>query len=114
MLAAAGLYGVLAFAVEQRTREIGIRRAIGAGSRGIVINVSRRMLWQVGLGLGLGVLLGLPWSALLANPLLQTRGYDVAVFAAVLALIVVVAVVASLAPLRRALRVDPIIALRHE
>jgi len=113
-LAAAGLYGVLAFSVEQRTREIGIRRAIGASSRGIVANVSRRLLWQVGLGLGIGVLLGLPWSALLENPLLQTRGYDGLVFVVVVAVIAGVTVVASLAPLRRALRVDPIIALRHE
>jgi putative ABC transport system permease protein len=114
LLSAAGLYGVLAFAVEQRTREIGIRRAIGAGSRGIVLNVSRRLLWQVALGLAIGVALGLPWSALLANPLLQTRGYDGLVFGVVLAMIVMVALIASVAPLRRALRVDPIIALRQE
>lgn len=114
LLAAAGLYGVLAFAVEQRTREIGIRRAIGASSGGIVANVSARTLWQVGLGLAIGLLLALPWSALLENPELQTRGHDPAVFAGVLLMVIAVSLVASVAPLRRALRVDPIIALRHE
>lgn len=114
LLSAAGLYGVLAFAVEQRTREIGIRRAIGAGRRGIVGVVGGRVLWQVLLGLAIGVVLGLPWSMLLAMPEMHTRGLDPLVFAMVVAVVVAVAVVASLAPLRRALRVDPIIALRHE
>ena len=114
LLSAAGLYGVLAFAVEQRTREIGIRRAIGAGRSGIVSVVGGRVLWQVLLGLAIGVALGVPWSMLLATPEVQTRGLDPLVFGLVIAVIVVVAVVSSLAPLRRALRVDPIIALRHE
>lgn len=114
VLSAAGLYGVLAFAVEQRTREIGIRRAIGAGRRGIVGVVAGRVLWQVLLGLAIGVALGLPWSLLMASPEMQTRGLDPMVFALVIAVIVAVAAVAALAPLRRALRVDPMIALRHE
>ncbi|MBX3725340.1 MAG: ABC transporter permease [Xanthomonadales bacterium] len=114
VLSAAGLYGVLAFAVAQRTREIGIRRAIGAGRRGIVGVVGGRVLWQVLLGLAIGVALGLPWSLLLATPEMQTRGLDPLVFSGAIAVVIAVAVVASLAPLRRALRVDPIIALRHE
>jgi len=114
LLAAAGLYGVLAFAVTQRTREIGIRRAIGASHGGIVASVGQRVLWQVALGLGLGVLCGLPWSKLLENDVLRTRGLDIAVFGSVLLLVIAVAVLASLVPLRRALRVDPIIALRYE
>ncbi len=114
VLAAAGLYGVLAFAVVQRTREIGIRRAIGAGRRGIVGTVGSRVLWQVALGLAIGIVLALPWSSLLANPALQTRGYDPAVFIAVVMVVVVVAVLAALAPLCRALRVDPMVALRNE
>jgi ABC-type antimicrobial peptide transport system permease subunit len=105
---------VLAFAVEQRTREIGIRRAIGSGRSGIVSVVGGRVMWQVLLGLAIGVALGVPWSMLLATPEVQTRGLDPLVFGLVIAVIVVVAVVSSLAPLRRALRVDPIIALRHE
>lgn len=114
VLAASGLYGVLAFSVAQRTREIGIRRAIGAGSRGVIGMVMRRLVWQVALGLGLGVLLGLPWSAVLADPVLNTRGYDPLVFGAVVALILLVAALASVAPLRRALNVDPLTALRQD
>ena len=114
VLAAAGLYGVLAFAVAQRTREIGIRRAIGAGRGEIIGTVGRRVLWQVALGLAIGVALGLPWSGVLANPMLQTRGYDIVVFAIVVAVIALVSLLAAVAPLRRALRVDPIVALRYE
>jgi putative ABC transport system permease protein len=114
LLAAAGLYGVLAFAVEQRRREIGIRRAVGAGSTGIVYTVCRRLSLQVAAGLAIGVGIGIPWSALLENPALQTRGHDVTVFVTVLVLIVSVAALSTLAPLRRALRVDPIVVLRHE
>ena len=113
-LAAAGLYGVLAFGVEQRTREIGIRRAIGASRREIAAVVSRRALWQVGAGMLIGLGLGLPWSGVLADPLMQTQGYDGLVFGLVVALVVVVALAASLVPLRRALRVDPTVALRYE
>ncbi len=68
VLAAAGLYGVLAFSVEQRTREIGIRRAIGAGHTAIVGQVCRQLGWQFGIGLGIGVALALPWSGVLADP----------------------------------------------
>lgn len=113
-LAAAGLYGVLAFGVEQRTREIGIRRAIGASRREIASVVSRRALWQVAIGLLLGLGFGLPWSGLLADPQLQTQGYDGLVFGLVVAVVLSVALLASLIPLRRALRVDPMVALRYE
>ncbi len=114
LLAATGLYGVLAYAVEQRTRELGIRRAIGAGSAAIATAVGGRLARQVGLGLAIGTLLALPWSLWIANPMLHTRGGDLAVFACVVALIAAVAVLACVAPLRRALRSDPMLALRHD
>ena len=114
LLAASGLYGVLAFSVAQRTREIGIRRAIGAGNVGVIGMVARRIAWQVALGLGIGVALGLPWSAVLADPVFNTRGYDPLIFGTVVGTILLVAVIASVAPLRRALHVDPLIALRQE
>ena len=114
VLAATGLYGVLGFSVAQRTREIGIRRAIGAGSVGVIGMVGRRVAWQVALGLGIGVVLGLPWSAVLADPNLNTRGYDPLIFGSVIGMILLVAALASVAPLRRALRVDPLTALRQE
>ncbi|MGH8158430.1 MAG: ADOP family duplicated permease [Rhodanobacter sp.] len=114
LLAAAGLYGVLAYAVAQRTREIGIRRAIGAGHGAIVREVGRQLGWQLGLGLLLGLGLALPWSMVLADPGLHTRAYDPAVFVPVLLLVVGVSMLASLVPMLRALRVDPAVALRYE
>jgi ABC-type antimicrobial peptide transport system, permease component len=114
LLAAAGLYGVLAFSVEQRTREIGIRRAIGAGNGAIVRQVSRQLAWQLGIGLLIGIALALPWSGVLADPNLKTRAHDPAVFVPVLLMVLCVAVMAALVPLYRALRVDPAIALRYE
>ncbi|MEO7774234.1 MAG: FtsX-like permease family protein, partial [Steroidobacteraceae bacterium] len=114
LLAAAGLYGVLAFSVAQRTREIGIRRAIGASSGAIINHVGMQLLLQLAIGLAIGVALALPWSRKLANPLMHTKGYDPGVFLPVLAVIVVIALLASLLPLQKALRVDPVIALRHD
>lgn len=114
ILAAAGLYGVLAFSVEQRTREIGIRRAIGSNRVGVAALVFRRIATQLLLGLGIGVALALPWSAVLANPAFNTRAYDPLIFGGTLAMIMVVALLSALVPLRRALRIDPMSALRHE
>ena len=114
LLAAAGLYGVLAFSVAQRTRELGIRRAIGAGHVAIVRAVGRQLLWQLGLGLAIGLAAAWPWSTLLADPGLHTRAHDVAVLLPVATLVAVIALLSSLAPLWRALCVDPAVALRYE
>ena len=114
LLAAAGLYGVLAFSVAQRTREIGIRRAIGAGSAAIVRTVGRQLLWQLGLGLGLGLLLAWPWSGLMADSGLHTQAHDMAVFVPVVLVVVMITLLAGLLPLIRALRVDPLVALSYE
>jgi putative ABC transport system permease protein len=114
LLAAAGLYGVLSFSVTQRTREIGIRRAIGAGHGAILRDTGRQLGWQLGLGLAIGFGLALPWSQLLADPNLHTRAHDPAVFVPVLLVVVGAALLAALLPLLRALRVDPAVALRYE
>jgi predicted permease len=114
LLAGAGLYGVLAFSVAQRTREIGIRRAIGAGHGAVLREVGRQLFWQLGIGVGIGLLLSVPWSNALADPGLRTRAHDPAVFATVFLLVVGVSVLAALVPLLRALRVDPAVALRYE
>jgi putative ABC transport system permease protein len=108
------LYGVLAFSVAQRTREIGIRRAIGAGATAIVHTVGRQLIWQLGLGLGLGLLLAWPWSALMADSGLHTQAHDMAVFVPVVLVVVLITLLAGLLPLIRALRVDPLVALRYE
>lgn len=114
LLAATGLYGVLSFSVTQRTKEIGIRRAIGASHLRIIDSVGTRVLVQVLLGLSIGVGLALPWSRMLAKPELHTQGYDASVFITVVAIIFAVACVACLAPLRKVLAIDPMIALRHD
>jgi predicted permease len=114
ILAASGLYGVLAYTVAQRRREIGIRRAIGASPARIAGMVGRRLAVQVSLGLALGLLLALPWSWMLAAPLPATRGGDPLLLLYTALLITGVALIAAAIPLRRALRVDPLVALRTE
>jgi putative ABC transport system permease protein len=114
LLAATGLYGVLAFSVTQRTKEIGIRRAIGASHLRIIDSVGTRVLAQVLLGLGVGIGLALPWSSVLAKPEMHTQGYDVNVFVTVGAVIIGVAFIACIGPLRRVLAIDPMVALRHD
>lgn len=114
LLAAAGLYGVLAFSVAQRTRELGIRRAIGAGNGAIVRTVARQLGWQLGLGLLIGLALAVPWSGMLADPGLHTHAHDPLVFVPVLLVVIGASLLAAMVPLIRALRVDPAVALRYE
>ena len=114
MLAALGIYGVLAFLVVQRTREIGIRMAIGAESG----DIRKLVVKEVGSMLVAGVVIGLPLAYLLAR-LSESLLYGVSannplIYAVGLILIAVVAVVACYVPARRATRVDPLVALRYE
>ena len=117
VLAAAGLYGVLAFTVAQRTREIGIRRAIGAGDASIVRHVSLQLLGQLVLGLAIGLALSWPWTTALAAANIggfAMRVHDPLVVGLVTAVVVIAVVVATVVPIWRALRVDPAVALRYE
>jgi putative ABC transport system permease protein len=114
MLAALGIYGVLAFLVVQRTREIGIRIAVGAESG----DIRKLIVKEVGSMLILGVVVGLPLAYVLAR-LSESLLYGVTannplIYAVGLVLIAVVAVVACYIPARRATRVDPLVALRYE
>ena len=114
VLAAIGLYGVISYSVVQRTREIGIRTALGANPgdiRGLVLR-SAMMLTGLGLVLGVGFALGL--SQFLSSMLFNTGKFDVATFGGVAAVLAIVSLVACLIPARRAMRVNPIIALRYE
>jgi predicted permease len=113
-LAAAGLFGVLAFHVGQRTREIGVRRALGADDRRILRLVMRASGSQVLIGIVLGMAL-LPFiGRALGSVLLDESPYDPVIYSLVLVLMLVVAVAATLTPTRRALRIDPAAALRYE
>jgi putative ABC transport system permease protein len=114
-LASIGLYGVLAYAVSRRIREIGLRMALGADSRAIVRMVLRESLGLVALGVGIGLALAVfatrPLALFLVEGLSPT---DPATFGAVLAVLLGVALVATLGPALRAVRVDPMTALRYE
>ena len=114
VLAAAGLYGVLAFSVEQRTREIGLRRAIGASERGVLRAVVGRSVWQVAIGLAIGIALGIPWANMMASQFTEVDANSAFLFPLVGTVIALVAIVAAVVPARRALRVDPMVALRYE
>jgi predicted permease len=109
-----GLYGVVAFAVTRRTREIGIRMALGARRRDVLHMVVRQGSRQVGLGLAIGLLLALGVSTALSAAIEPIRPASPTTFAAVGLVLVITAFAATIVPARRALRVQPVDALRHD
>ena len=114
LLAVGGLYGVVGAQVAERTREIGVRRALGATPRGVLASVLGRSAGYTGAGLALGLALGVPFALALSRSLQGTMAVDPAIWLLVTLLLGATAAVASLIPARRALRVDPMVALRHE
>ena len=114
VLAAVGIYGVMAYAVTQRTREIGIRMALGATSSSVLSLVVKQALILVFIGLILGIGGAMGLTRFIKNELYGVEATDPATFIAVSLGLVVVAILASLIPTRRAVSVDPTIALRHE
>ena len=114
VLAAVGLYGVLAFIVSQRRREIGVRIALGATARDVVADVLGHGLRLAAFGMGLGIALALATTRVMAALLFGTSPTDVLTFAAAAALLTAIAIAASVIPALRASRVDPLIALRDE
>jgi putative ABC transport system permease protein len=113
-LAAVGLYGVLAYTVVQRTREIGIRAALGASAASLVALVVRQGMLMTGWGLAVGLGGGLIVSRLLTSFLFGVGPSDPTTIAAVAGMMVAVALTACYIPARRAAKVDPLIALRSE
>ncbi len=114
VLAATGIYGVLTQAVLARRQEIGVRRAVGAGSTAVVRLVAGSIGRQLAIGLGLGLLIALPWTHTLQSELFQTRAGEPSVLLGSLVVVLLATALAVSGPLRRALKVDPLVALRAE
>lgn len=113
-LAALGLYGVMAYVVRARLREIGIRMALGARAGVVFGHVVGRGLVLSGAGAALGLFGALAATRVLSAWLLGVSATDPAVFAGVLLVLLLVSALASAVPARRAARVDPLVALRDE
>jgi putative ABC transport system permease protein len=114
VLAATGIYGTMAYAVAQRTREIGIRVALGASGRDVLSLVVRQTVLMIAIGVVGGLAGAFGLTRLLKNYLWQVSPTDPITFIAVSIGLVLIAVLACLVPTRRAVRVDPTVALRYE
>jgi predicted permease len=114
ILAMIGLYGLISYTVQQRTREIGIRMALGAKPADVLKLVMGQGIGAVMAGVGIGVVAALALTRLMASLLFGVRPTDAVTFASVAALLTCVALAASYIPARRAMRTDPLNALRHE
>ena len=114
LLAGVGLYGVISFSVSQRTREIGIRMALGAARDTVVGQVVRQGLWRVLLGLGIGALGSLGLRSFVESQVYEVEATDPTTYVASAVLLAAVALLACLAPAARAARVDPVASLRSE
>jgi predicted permease len=112
LVAGVGMFGVLSFSVAQRTREIGVRSALGAQVRDIVALVLHQAFWIVGIGMLVGLGAALAGVRLLSAFLYGIRPHDALTFVAVPIVIVAIAAIACLIPARRAAKVDPLAALR--
>jgi ABC-type antimicrobial peptide transport system permease subunit len=113
-LAALGIYGVLSYAVRRRRQEIGIRMALGARRSDVLRLVMAEGLRLTFIGLAVGVAAALPLTGLLRDLLFGVTPTDPATFVAVAALLGLVALAACYLPARRAMRVDPMVAIRAE
>ncbi len=114
ILASVGLYGVMSYFVARRTSEIGIRMALGASRAGVVAMVLRGALWQILVGLALGVPAALFAGHLMTSLLYQVSGYDPLALLGAILLLAICAIVAGFIPARRAASIDPMQALRTD
>jgi putative ABC transport system permease protein len=113
-LSSVGVYGVLSESVAQRTREIGIRVALGANPRDLMRLILGQAMKLTGIGLGIALPISFAVSRLMASLIYGVITVDFAVLAGFTALLIAVAFVAGYFPARRALRIDPMVALRYE
>ncbi|HZJ43657.1 MAG TPA: ABC transporter permease [Pyrinomonadaceae bacterium] len=114
MLSAVGLYSVMAYVVSQRTREVGIRMALGANRRDVLRMVTGQGMKLAVFGVLLGLVMAIALSKVISSLLIGVSSYDVATFAVVSGLLTFVALIACYLPARRATKVDPLVALRYE
>jgi predicted permease len=114
LLAAIGLYGVVAFSVARRTREIGVRVAVGASTRDVLGLVLRQGLTLALIGASAGAALAAVLARILSGLLYEVGSFDPVAWAAALMVLIVAVLIANLVPARRALHVDPVAALRTE
>ncbi len=113
-LASIGLYAVMSFSVSRRSREMGVRMALGASARNVMGLVLRQGAWQLGLGLALGLTLAAAISRLMTVVLFDVQPLDAVVFGSVASVLALAGVAACLIPARRATHVDPAVAMRAE
>jgi ABC-type antimicrobial peptide transport system permease subunit len=113
-LAAIGLYGVTMYSVERRTREIGVRVAVGADRSNIVVMVLRGAFLQVEIGLAAGVILALIAGRLMSSLLFEVKSYNPVALCGAGVFLAISALIAALLPARRAATLDPMQALRVE
>jgi len=114
LLSVVGLYGVIAYSVSQRTREIGVRIALGAQSGAVYKMILWEAGWLAAAGIGMGLVCAVGAATLMRKMLYGTQSWDVLTLVSVAAVLGIAALVASYAPARRAASVDPVEALRME
>jgi putative ABC transport system permease protein len=114
LLAAVGIYGVMAYSVSQRTHEFGIRMALGAQTRDVLKLIMRQGMMQALIGVGIGLIASLTLTRLMKSLLFGVSPTDPLTFALIALLLTTVALLACYIPARRAARVNPLTALRYE
>ena len=114
LLSAVGLYSVMAYIVSQRTREVGIRMALGANRRNVLKLITRQGMLLALIGVAIGLALSLLLASALSSVLIGISSYDLTTFVVVPFLLVIVAFIACLVPASRATKVNPLLALRYE
>jgi ABC-type antimicrobial peptide transport system permease subunit len=114
LLASIGLYGVMAFVVARRRKELGIRLALGAQRRIILWSVMREVLLLLAVGLAVGIPTGLGLGKFVSAQLYGIQGHDPSIAAVTIVVLTLVSALAGLIPAHRASRIDPMLALRYE
>jgi len=114
LLSAVGLYSVMAYIVSQRTREVGIRMALGARRGDVLRLIASHGMKLAAVGIGIGFVVSLALARVVSSVLIGVSAYDITIFMGVTVLLGGVAMVACLVPARRATKIDPLKALRYE